>query len=197
MARVAASAPRRSGTCGQSRTRTRKSGWTASARLNDAAARAGFAALRAGITERKIAETIEAHYETHGAKREFTIVAFGENGAFPHHHTGETKLAEGMPVLIDTGCRLNGYPSDMTRCGWFGDAPDAEFLRVAKVVEAAVQAGIDAARPGARARDVDAAARGVIEAAGYGPRFLHRTGHGLGLEIHEPPLDHRDERDGA
>ncbi len=164
-----------------------EAGLLASARLNDAAAGAGFAALREGITERQVAEVIAGHYAAHGAAPEFTIVAFGANGAFPHHHTGETALAENMAVLIDTGCRLDGYPSDMTRCGWFGSEPDAEFLRVAEVVEAAVQAGIDAACPGARARDVDAATRGVIAAAGYGPRFLHRTGHGLGLEIHEPP----------
>ncbi|QBY00999.1 aminopeptidase P family protein [Rhodophyticola sp. CCM32] len=159
----------------------------ASALINDAAMRAGFAALAPGITERDVARVIRDHYKAHGAVTEFTIVGFGANGAFPHHHTGGTKLVEGMAVLIDTGCRIGGYPSDMTRCGWFGAAPDAEFRKVAAVVEQAVSAALDAARPGVRARDVDAAARGVIEAAGYGPYFVHRTGHGLGIDVHEPP----------
>lgn len=159
----------------------------ASARLNDLAAEAGFAALRTGVTEREVAAAIQAIYKAHGATREFTIVAFGPNGAFPHHHTGDTTLTPETPVLIDTGCRLNGYPSDMTRCGWFGDTPSEAFLSVAQIVEGAVQAGIAAARPGAQAMDVDAAARGVITQAGYGERFLHRTGHGLGIDVHEPP----------
>lgn len=157
------------------------------AHLNDAAASAGFAALEAGVTERDIAQIIQAHYKANGATTEFTIVAFGQNGAFPHHHNGDTKLEEGMAVLIDTGCRLDGYPSDMTRCGWFGDTPENEFLKIADVLEQAVQAALDVAKPGVIARDVDAAARGVIETAGYGEYFLHRTGHGLGIDIHEPP----------
>lgn len=159
----------------------------ACAALNDRAMAAGFAALRIGITERQVADAIHAVYAEHGAKPAFTIVGFGPNGAFPHHHTGDTKLAPETPVLIDTGCVLDGYPSDMTRCAWFGSAPSEEFILVADTVRQAMEAGIAAAVPGARARDVDAAARGVIEAAGYGPRFVHRTGHGLGIDVHEPP----------
>ena len=157
------------------------------AHLNDTAISAGFAALRPGMSERDVAQVIRNHYKSHGAKPEFTIVAFGENGAFPHHHTGDTVLQNNMAVLIDTGCRIGGYPSDMTRCGWFGDPPPAEFVQVANVVEQAVQAGLAAVRPGACAREVDKAARDVIEAAGYGEFFVHRTGHGLGIDIHEPP----------
>ena len=158
----------------------------ASARVNDAAATAGFDALEEGMTELDVQAVIHAYYKAHGAAPEFTIIGFGANGAFPHHHTGTTRLARDMAVLIDTGCRLDGYPSDMTRCGWFG-TPDPEFLHVASIVERAVQAAVETARPGARACDVDRAARGVIAAAGYGDRFLHRTGHGLGIDIHEPP----------
>ena len=157
-----------------------------SARVNDAAASAAFEGLQEGMTELDVQAIIHAHYKAHGATPLFTIVGFGANSAFPHHHTGTTRLAHGMAVLIDTGCRLDGYPSDMTRCGWFG-APDPEFIRVAEVVERAVQAALAAVRPGALARDVDQAARDVIAAAGYGPRFLHRTGHGLGIDVHEPP----------
>ncbi len=159
----------------------------ACSRLNDQAAMAGFEALRVDMSEKDVARVITDHYKANGAKPEFTIVAFGPNGAFPHHHTGDATLEENMSVLIDTGCRLEGYPSDMTRCGWFGDAPDAEFLQIASVVEEAVHAALATVRPGARARDIDAAARDVITAAGYGAHFVHRTGHGLGLDIHEPP----------
>ncbi|MEQ8658219.1 MAG: M24 family metallopeptidase [Hyphomicrobiales bacterium] len=157
------------------------------AHLNDAAAFAGFAALRVGMTEQDVASIIRDCYAAQGARPEFTIVAFGANGAFPHHHTGETVLQEDMAVLIDTGCRIGGYPSDMTRCSWFGPTPAPEFLRVATVVEQAVQAAMATVRPGVLAREIDAAARGVIEDAGYGEFFVHRTGHGLGLDIHEPP----------
>lgn len=158
----------------------------ASARVNDAAASAGFDALEEGMTELDVQAVIHAHYKAHGATPLFTIVGFGANSAFPHHHTGTTRLARDTAVLIDTGCRLDGYPSDMTRCGWFG-APDPEFTRVAEVVEHAVRAALAAVRPGALARDVDRAARDVIAEAGYGPKFLHRTGHGLGIDVHEPP----------
>lgn len=159
----------------------------ACAHLNDAAAIAGFNALRTGMTERDVATVIRDYYVANGAKPEFTIVAFGANGAFPHHHTGDTVLQDDMAVLIDTGCRIGDYPSDMTRCGWFGDSPSEEFLRIADVVEQAVQAAMAVVRPGVLAREIDAAARGVIEDAGYGEFFVHRTGHGLGLDIHEPP----------
>ena len=158
----------------------------ASARLNDAAASAAFDALEEGMTELDVRAIIHAHYKAHGATPEFTIVGFGANGAFSHHHTGTTRLGRDMAVLIDTGCRLDGYPSDITRCGWFG-TPDPEFIEVAHTVERAVQAALAAVRPGVLARDVDRAARDVIAAAGYGDRFLHRTGHGLGIDIHEAP----------
>nr|WP_255744048.1 Xaa-Pro peptidase family protein [Aliiroseovarius sediminis] len=159
----------------------------ASARLNDDAAMAGFAALAEGVSERDVQAAIHAHYKANGATPEFTIVGFGHNGAYPHHHTGDTKLEPEMAVLIDTGCRLNGAPSDMTRCGWFGEKPSTEFLKVAGIVERAVQAALEASRPGAIASDIDRAARDTITAAGYGEKFLHRTGHGLGVDIHEPP----------
>jgi Xaa-Pro aminopeptidase len=91
-----------------------------------------------------------------------------------------------MAVLVDCGCRLGGYPSDMTRTTHFGPAPEG-FDAIRAIVEDAVQAALAAARPGALACAVDRAARDVITAAGHGPDFVHRTGHGLGLDIHEPP----------
>ncbi|MBJ3785006.1 M24 family metallopeptidase [Devosia sediminis] len=154
--------------------------------LNDRAVEAAFAALQVGITETEVAELIGEFYKANGATTVFCSVCFGPNGAFPHHHTGSTQLKSGDAVLIDTGCRLDGYPSDMTRMGYFGSKPEG-YDEIHAVVDAAVEAGLAAAVTGAKASDVDKAARDVITAAGYGPNFLHRTGHGLGIDIHEPP----------
>jgi Xaa-Pro aminopeptidase len=158
----------------------------ANALLNDNAMRAAFAALRPGVTEIEIATLVHDFYKANGATTEFTSVCFGGNGAFPHHHTDDTKLAAGDAVLIDIGGRSQGYPSDMTRVAYMGE-PSAEFAKVHAMLESAVQAGLAAARPGVKAKDVDKAARDVITAAGYGDRFLHRTGHGVGIDIHEGP----------
>lgn len=154
--------------------------------INDGAMAAGFAALKEGISERDVADVIRQYYLAHDARPEFLSVCFGENGAFPHHHTGDTKLKSGDAVLIDIGGRSQGYPSDMTRVGYFGAAPEG-FMEVHGVLDAAVRAALAAARPGALASTVDRAARDVITAAGYGDKFLHRTGHGLGIDIHEAP----------
>jgi Xaa-Pro dipeptidase len=158
----------------------------ANALIDDNAMRAAYAALQPGITERELAAIIRESYAAQGAGTEFISVCFGANGAFPHHHTGDTRLGPGDAVLIDIGSRSRGYPSDMTRVAHMGQ-PSAEFLRVHDIVERAVQAGLAAARPGVKAKDVDKAARDVITAAGYGERFLHRTGHGVGIDIHEGP----------
>ncbi|MFN4211930.1 MAG: M24 family metallopeptidase, partial [Devosia sp.] len=89
-------------------------------------------------------------------------------------------------VLIDTGGRIHGYPSDMTRVGYFGSKPQG-FEEIHAILDRAVTAAIAAARPGVAASAVDKAARDVITEAGYGPNFLHRTGHGLGIDVHETP----------
>jgi Xaa-Pro aminopeptidase len=118
----------------------------------------------------------------------FATVAVGPHSALPHHHADATALQAGDVVLIDIGSRLGGSCSDITRMAIVNGAPaDPEYARVHAVVEEASRAALAAARPGAKARDVDAAARDVIAAAGYGDNFVHRTGHGLGLSIHEPP----------
>lgn len=158
----------------------------ASALLNDAAVQHGFASLSEGMTEMELQTIIRDYYKANGAAPEFTIVGFGANGAFPHHHTGQTRLERDMAILVDTGCRYQGYPSDMTRCGWFGD-PEPEYLKVAGVVEGAVRAAVDAARPGMKASELDKVARDHITQAGYGKEFLHRLGHGVGIDVHEPP----------
>jgi Xaa-Pro dipeptidase len=158
----------------------------ASALIDDLAMQAGFAACRAGVTELEVVDAINAVFKANGATPEFTLVCFGENGAFPHHHSGNRVLKADDTILLDIGGRKDGYPSDMTRVGTIGKV-DPEFDRVWSVVNAAVEAGVTAARPGVPAKVVDAAARDVITKAGYGEFFLHRTGHGLGIDIHEPP----------
>lgn len=154
--------------------------------LNDEAMKAGFAALKAGITEKEVAAVIADFYKQNGATYEFISVCFGQNGAFPHHHTGDTRLEPNSAVLIDIGGRKKGYPSDMTRVGVFGDAPEG-FGQIHSIVDQAVRAALAAAKPGVPASAVDKAARDVIAAAGYGENFLHRTGHGLGIDVHEGP----------
>jgi Xaa-Pro aminopeptidase len=154
--------------------------------IDDRAMQAGFAAIKEGVTELEIGEAINNHFISEGAKPQFCIVGSGPNGAFPHHHTGDRKVEYGDAVLIDIGGRKGTFPSDMTRMSVVGEPPEG-YLEIHAIVERAVQAAMAAARPGVMAKEVDAAARGVITEAGYGDYFVHRTGHGLGIDIHEPP----------
>ena len=114
------------------------------------------------------------------------LICFGPNGAEPHHDSDNTCLKPGDTVIMDVGLVWKRYCSDMTRTVHFGKASD-EQKRVHDLVTAANRAGIAACRPGVKLKDVDHAARKVIEDAGYGPFFNHRTGHGIGLNEHEFP----------
>ncbi len=155
-------------------------------RVNDIALTHAFDSLEEGMSETDVADLIADIYAQHDARVEFINVAFGANGAFPHHHTGQTKLQKNMAVQIDCGCRYMGYPADNTRCGWFG-TPTEHYKEIFAIVEKSVQAGLAAAKPGATAGAVDAAARNVIIEAGYGETLAARVGHGLGLDLHETP----------
>ena len=161
-------------------------GLKASAALADAAMQAVFAAARPGITEIELAEIAKGHFGANGAKPLFWIVGSGGNGAFPHHQTGARKLQEGDAVVVDIGAVSNGWPSDITRMLAVGHPPEG-YEEVHAIVERALCAAMEAARPGAKAHEVDDAARGVITDAGYGEYFVHRTGHGIGIDVHEPP----------
>lgn len=152
----------------------------------DTAMLAAFAALRPGATELQIGETIAHTFGANASPAEFVIVGGGPNSAFPHHHTGARQLQPGDAVVIDIGGRRDNYVSDITRMAFIGK-PSERYREVHSIVEAAVVAGLAASKPGATCAEVDAAARGVIEGAGYGEYFVHRTGHGLGLSVHEPP----------
>jgi Xaa-Pro aminopeptidase len=161
----------------------------AAAATADAGIEAMFAACKAGMTELELVTIASAAMSSAGAEETtFAIVGAGPHSALPHHHSGADVLRPGDVVVADIGSRLRGYCSDITRMAIVGGAPpDPEYARVHAVVEEASRAAQAAARPGVRARDVDAAARSVIAAAGYGQYFVHRTGHGLGLSVHEEP----------
>ena len=142
-----------------------------------------------GRSERDVAWDLQAEYHRLGAEGEAfgAIVAAGDHGAQAHALPGERIIRAGELVVIDTGARVGGYCSDITRTYAAGE-PDGELRRVYDVVLAAQLAGLAAVRAGAHGRDdVDAAARAVIEEAGFGERFGHGTGHGVGLEVHEAP----------
>jgi Xaa-Pro aminopeptidase len=114
------------------------------------------------------------------------IIASGPNSASPHNLTGDREIREGDAVVLDFGGSVQGYKADMTRTVHVG-TPGDEFRRVYDVVRRAQETGVNACRAGATAEGVDAATREVIAAAGYGAFFLHRTGHGIGLDVHEAP----------
>ncbi|HEX8794633.1 MAG TPA: Xaa-Pro peptidase family protein [Polyangiaceae bacterium] len=144
-----------------------------------------FAELRPGVRDRDVSQAIASAFEREGYEG-YALVQFGALSALPHGPPAGDGLASDVAVLIDGGCRVDGYWSDVTRTRWFGSSPPAEFRRVADVVAEAQRAGIDRARPGVEAQEVDRAARAIIAKAGYGSYFTHRTGHGLGMDGHEP-----------
>jgi Xaa-Pro aminopeptidase len=144
--------------------------------------------LADGVTEREFALALEWEMRTRGAaKTSFdTIVASGPNGAKPHARPSDRAIERNELVVIDFGCVIDGYCSDMTRTVSVGD-PGDDARRVWDVVAASQRAGRDAVRAGVTCASVDRASRAVIEDAGWGDAFAHGTGHGVGLEIHEAP----------
>jgi Xaa-Pro aminopeptidase len=117
---------------------------------------------------------------------DFTVVGSGPNGANPHHEAGDRTIEVGDAVVLDFGGLMDGYGSDTSRTVCVGE-PSARLREVHEVVRQAQQAGVEAVRPGVACQEVDRAARKVITDAGYGERFIHRTGHGIGTTTHEPP----------
>lgn len=157
------------------------------ARTADAAVAAAWDACRAGTTERDVARAADEAFRRAGAPEvTFTVIASGPNSTFPHHHTSERALRSGEPVLLDLGSRLDGYCSDITRMAFLGEPP-ARYADIHRTVNEAVEAALSVIRPGTPVKEVDLAARRVIERAGFGERFTHRTGHGIGLSGHEAP----------
>ena len=141
--------------------------------------------IQVGKSEKQLEQEINAAFrELADSDPSFdTIVAFAENCADPHAVPSDKVLEEGMSVIVDMGCQFEGYCSDMTRTYFVGQNTMEE---VYETVRRANLAGIAAVKPGVRFCDIDRACRQVIEEAGYGSYFIHRTGHGIGLSVHEP-----------
>lgn len=155
---------------------------------NDVALLHAYSAIKEGATEAEVADAYRTGIKAAGGAGESfdSLVCFGPNCAEPHHNTDDTLISVGDSVILDVGLKYGDYCSDMTRTVFFGKPAD-EQKRVYDLVCKANNAGRAAVRPGVPLRDVDAAARRVIEEAGYGEYFIHRTGHGIGLEVHEFP----------
>lgn len=146
-----------------------------------------------GRTEIDVSREIRERLVAEGHEQsEFAIVGSGPNSASPHHDASERRIRAGEPVVLDIGGTVEGYTSDTTRTIWVGggdpaSGPDPEFLHLYSVLQAAQAAASAAVRPGVACQALDATARSIITDAGYGPRFFHRLGHGIGLEAHEEP----------
>lgn len=140
------------------------------------------------ITESEIQDKVKQfNAELEVFELSFTpLICFGENGAEPHHDSDETILEENQAIIVDIGGRKDGYCSDMTRSFFYG-TPDEAYMTVYNLVKDANLAAIKAVKPGVTFKDIDNAARQVIAAAGYGEAFTHRTGHGIGINVHEFP----------
>ncbi len=141
----------------------------------------------AGRSESEVSAELRELLAADGHDDTFAIVASGPNGASPHHDAGERRIVAGDTVVLDFGGTRGWYCSDITRTVHVGQNVDAEQRRVHDVVRRAQEAGYAAARAGVPAESVDAAARAVIDEAGYGAYFIHRVGHGIGLDGHEDP----------
>jgi Xaa-Pro aminopeptidase len=159
----------------------------AAARAADEGMRAITAERLSGRTESEVSRRIREHLLAAGHDTaEFAIVASGPNAASPHHQAGDRVIEPGDAVVIDIGGTRDGYCSDTSRTAFVGEPP-AEFAALHAVLREAQRAACEAVRPGVPAAEIDRVARELIADAGYGDAFIHRTGHGIGLETHEEP----------
>jgi Xaa-Pro dipeptidase len=153
----------------------------------EASIAATFAQLAVGMTERDVAQLLSREMSSRGSSGG-GLVQFGPSSALPHGGPSVGKLERETVVLIDAGSRIEGYTSDITRTMWFGDAPSDEFKKVFNLVHDAQSAAMQAGRPlMTQCQEMDRLARKVITDGGYGQFFLHRLGHGMGMDGHEPP----------
>ena len=147
---------------------------------------ATFASLEAGVTDREVASQLSQEMRSRGASGG-GLVQFGPTSALPHGGTEGRELEYGMVVLIDAGCRVHGYTSDITRMHFFGDQPPPDYREIYNTVFAAQTAAYEAAVPDMECQQLDRIARQVITGSGYRRFFTHRLGHGMGMDGHEPP----------
>lgn len=159
-----------------------------SSRLAEKALGVVIPQIRAGMKEIQVRELLEAEMKNQGLDSPSfeTIIGSGTNSALPHYTAGEKVLNEGDSIVIDFGGMYKGYCSDMTRTVVLGKAT-AEYMEVYEAVKGGQMAAVNAVKPGMKASDIDAAARDYITEKGYGDYFIHRTGHGIGMEVHEEP----------
>lgn len=155
-------------------------------RKTHAARTAALPRLRAGMREREFAAILSAELSARGGSEPWVLVQFGPTSAIPHALGGERRLRKNDVVLTDFGACFDGYQSDITRTAFFGK-PSRKFLGILGLVRRSHEAGLRHVRPGVTCASVDAAARRVIDEAGLGEYFTHRTGHGIGLDVHEEP----------
>lgn len=148
--------------------------------------------IKSGISEKELQDKLEYIMCRLGADKEAfdTIVAFAENTAEPHHHSKEKILKSGDIITIDFGAKYNGYCADITRTFIFEEEkrPNDKYREVLNIVEEAAKLGRNAVRPGIRASEIDNICRSYIASKGYSNFFLHSTGHGLGIDVHELPI---------
>jgi Xaa-Pro aminopeptidase len=156
-------------------------------KIADEAFAAVFPQIKAGMTERQVGKLLTDAMSDLGGQPTFCIIATGANSAEPHHLTDDTTLQTGDILIMDFGCSVDGYNSDITRTVSVGKASD-KAKQIYDIVYRAHMAGRNAIRAGVTCGSVDAAARKVIADAGYGQYFVHRTGHGLGMNVHEEPF---------
>ena len=154
--------------------------------ITDRALESSFERLHTGMTEKELASTISASLRSQGGEGEFMSVLFGMKAALPHGRTGDAELKPGDGILVDMGTRIHGYSSDLTRTVFYGE-PTERQREIYGIVKEANQAAYDAVRPGVTCGALDEVARKVISDAGYGDYFIHRLGHGIGLDVHEHP----------
>lgn len=156
--------------------------------ITDAAYEAVVATMHPAQTEREVAWALERAMRERGAEALAfpIIVAAGANGAFAHHEPGDTPLGEGVPITIDMGAQVDGYAADLTRTVILGE-PTEQARAVYRTLERAVAVTEENLRPGMTGAEVDALARDVITAAGFGDYFGHGLGHGVGVRVHEAP----------
>jgi len=151
-----------------------------------AAVERAFNEAHVGMSELELKRVVQDEIERRGAVPTFAAVQFGPNSALPHAEPGTTRLQTGDVVLLDCGCSYGGYNTDMTRVGVVG-TPSEEQERIYSIVVRAQEAAIEKIAPGLTCGSADGIARRVIEQEGLGEYFTHRLGHGIGLEVHEPP----------
>ncbi|MBB5324932.1 Xaa-Pro dipeptidase [Anoxybacillus tepidamans] len=144
--------------------------------------------VKPGMTEKQVADELKRLFQIEGVERlSFQpIIGAGANGAIPHHQSDETRLTEGDMIVIDMGGIKDHYCSDMTRTIVIGE-PTEEMVKVYEIVRKAQDEAVKAIKPGVPMKLIDQVARSIISEAGYGEFFTHRTGHGLGIEVHEEP----------